>query len=590
MDAEAQRSGPTFLVVDDDPMVRRLVSRGLELLEPAAVFEVEDGLAAQDVLREQAVDVVVTDVLMPNMDGRELMKWASENCPEPAWIVLSGLDTFDAAVDALHLGAFDYLAKPPEVHRVRVAVRNALEQLELVREQKRLHAEVERSNARLAEKVNQLERLCGMLEEQAAVIRSDLERAEIIQRALLPQVAPRINGWCVETLYRSGSNVGGDFYDVVPLDNHHVGLVVADAAGHGVAAAMLSVLFKLRLKLKDGEDNLLMPNRVLRSLNRSLHEAVTAPGAFITAVYVLLNLRTGNVRIASAGHPPCVWASPKGESQLLERTGPALGLVADARYGESNIHMEVGDRLLLYTDGVLDGGPTAPTQDQLAGVLVADGERGDLLSSLYQAATRDMQGDQDDITMILLERGPGVSRFDDTPRPGDRGGGQPEPPQVRLLEGVEAKRAFISIAGTATWVRSQMFLDTATRLLARHGNLTIDLGACEYLDSTFLGTLHEIVMQRPDAVHLQQVPARIRGLFEELSMDAVLNHTSLTSDPLPAEMTPLKRDEVDADQQGARMLSAHETLASLSEENRALFRDVVESLRDDLEKNPQPPG
>lgn len=79
------------------------------------------------------------------------------------WIVLSGLETFDAAVDALQLGAFDYLAKPPEVPRVWVAVRNALDQMELVRERTRLHEELEDSNTQLAEKVDQLQDVCHIL-------------------------------------------------------------------------------------------------------------------------------------------------------------------------------------------------------------------------------------------------------------------------------------------------------------------------------------------------------------------------------------------------------------------------------------------
>ena len=470
-DPDSSRSArPTFLVVDDDPMVRKLVARGLATLEPEAVLEVEDGLAAQAVLREKRIDVVVTDVLMPNMDGRELMKWAQEHCPEPLWIVLSGLETFDAAVDALHLGAFDYLAKPPEVQRVTVAVRNALDQIELVRERKRLQAQVERSNTRLAEKVEQLEKLCRMLEEQASIIQADLDRAETIQHALLPQDPPDIDGWCVETLYRSGSSVGGDFYDIVVLDNHHVGLVVADAAGHGVAAAMLSVLFKLRLKLFDNDGNLLMPNRVLRSLNRRLHETASAPGTFITAAYVLLNRRTGHARIASAGHPPCIWTSPGGESQLLERTGPALGLVADARYKESEVRLDIGDRLLLYTDGVLEGGAESPTHEDLTKALLTETDRTELLGALYKAAVQGIGGERDDITMILMERNEGVSRFDDTPQPGERQDPQQSSAPVLLLQGVNNKKAFVSIAGTATWIRSQAFFDAATALLERHDN------------------------------------------------------------------------------------------------------------------------
>lgn len=266
---------------------------------------------------------------------------------------------------------------------------------------------------------------------------------------------------------------------------------------------------------------------------------------------------------------------------MLERTGPALGLEADARYEDTDIELAVGDRLLLYTDGVLEGGPTSPTQDDLARALLTEPERGDLLGALYEAATRGLTGDRDDITMILLERGEGVSRFDDLPRPAQKRE-VVAPPPAQLLQGREGKAAFLSIAGTATWVRSQVFFDAAMKLLKRAKSLTIDLGACEYLDSTFLGTLHEIVTSRPDVVRLQRVPVKIRALFEELSMAGVLNHTSLVNEPLPADMEPLRQSEVDVSEQGERMLKAHETLASLSEENSEQFRDVVESLRSDL--------
>ncbi len=584
-DSNTRSTKPTFLVVDDDPMVRKVVARGLAALDPAEVLEVEDGLAAQDVLRAKTVDVVVTDVLMPHMNGLELMKWAQEHCPGPLWIVLSGLETFDAAVDALQLGAFDYLGKPPEVQRVRVVVRNALDQIELVRERKRLYEQIERSNAQLAEKVEQLEQVCRMLEEQAAVIQSDLDRAEVIQHALLPQEPPEIDGWCLDTLYRSGSSVGGDLYDVILLDQQHMGLVIADAAGHGVAAAMLSVLLKLRLSLTDKAGMLQMPSQVLSNLNRRLYETVTAPGAFITAVYVLLNRHTGQARIASAGHPPCIWTTPAGQCQLLAHTGPALGLEADARYEEREVQLAAGDRLLLYTDGVLGSGAEPITCDDLTRTLCSGIDRAELPGTLYRAATQKVTGERDDITMILLERGEGVSHFDDTPSPEERPIPQPPNPQAQLLQAVRGEEAFISIAGTVTWVFSQAFLDAANTLLERHNKLTIDLAACEYMDSTCLGTLHEIVISRPDAVYLQRMPTSIRELFEELSMSAVLSHESPSSAPLPDLMEPLPQREIDVAQQGARMLSAHEMLASLSPENREKFQGVVDSLRADPDRN-----
>jgi hypothetical protein len=145
--------------------------------------------------------------------------------------------------------------------------------------------------------------------------------------------------------------------------------------------------------------------------------------------------------------------------------------------------------------------------------------------------------------------------------------------------------AYISFAGTATWTCSQAFLDAANALLENYEKLTIDLGACEYLDRTCLGTLHEIVNSRPDAVQLQRLPASIRTQFEELSMAIVLNHAGPETEPLPNDMEPLQRADVDAAGQGARMLSAHETLSSLSPDNREVFQGVVESLRADLDQN-----
>jgi len=573
---------PTFLVVDDDAMVRRIVARGLEALGPAEVLEVEDGLAAQDVLRQKPVDVVVTDVLMPNMSGLELMKWAQDHCPEPLWIVLSGLETFDAAVDALQLGAFDYLGKPPEVQRVRIAVRNALDQIELVRERRRLYEQIERSNAQLAEKVRQLEQLCGMLEEQAAVIQSDLDRAEVIQRALLPRKPPKIEGWCMETLYRTGSSVGGDLYDVILLDRQHVALVIADASGHGVAAAMLSVLFKLRLNFTDNTGRLFTPGEVLGNLNRSLLETLSSPGAFITAAYVQLNLETGRAKIASAGHPPCIRTTPTGESELLARTGPALGIEADAIYEEREFSLATGDRLLMYTDGVLGTGAESFTTDELLHTLCSGIDRAEVTGTLYRAATQNVSGERDDITMILLEHCKGPSRLDDTPAAGDHQAPRASTAQAQVLQGVMGQRAYVSIAGTVTWNISQSFLDTARTLLERSGSLTIDLGDCVYMDSTCLGTLHEVVMLRPEAVKLQRMPDSIRALFEELSMDAVLAHVDPESDPLPEVMEPLKEADVDPGKQGMRILSAHETLASLSPENQEKFQGVVNSLRNDL--------
>ena len=577
-----EKLGPIFLVVDDDPMVRKIVARGLGQLNPSEIVEVEDGLEAQAILREKEVDVVVTDVVMPNMDGLELIKWAQEHCPKPLWIILSGLETFDAAVEALQSGAFDYLAKPPEVPKVRVAVRNALEQIELERERKRLYAELELSNTQLAENVDQLQQVCRVLESQAAIIQADLDKAEIIQRALLPQEPPLISGWCMETLYRPGSSVGGDFYDAVMLDERHLGLVIADAAGHGVAAAMLSVLFKLRLKQLDSEGNVLMPNQVLARLNSRLYDMLSAPGAFITAAYVLLDLRSGKGWLASAGHTPCIMSAEGDSSRLLERTGPALGLEPEVSYKEHEFLLDIGDRVMLFTDGVLDGGPDSPNIEALSCAVSSNGSKAEALSQFYEDAVREVGSDRDDITLFLLERAEGESHFDDvalkrTPQPTGAPVKQPE-----LLQGFQDGHGFISISGSVTWLCGQALLDCSNALLAEYGELTLDLGRCEHMDSTCLGTLHEIVTSHPESVDLQGVSTNVRELFDELSMTSVLDHISVDTQRLPSDMQAINAASLSPEQQGARILNAHETLSSLSADNQEQFRAVVDSLRADL--------
>ncbi len=576
--------GPCVLVVDDDPVLRRVVSRGLEPLALGAVLEVEDGAQAQDVLRDRSVDVVITDVLMPNMDGRELMGWAKEHCPEPVWIILSGLDTFDAAIDALRLGAFDFLAKPLEVQRLRVVVRNALAHGNLLREKERLYGELEISNVRLQEKVGQLEDLCRILGDQAEVIHRDLKRAEVIQRALLPDGPPALPGYSVTTLYRPGRNVGGDFYDARRLDDRHVAFVIADAAGHGVAAAMLSVLFKHWLRMLDEETGEpLAPRAVLEDLNPRLLTDVSAQGLFVTAAYALLDTHTGRLRFASAGHPPAVCTRANGETRALERSGPALGLYADARYQETVLDLEKGDRVFFYTDGLLDADSAATTPDSLAPEIARrDLPNAEILRLLHtRAEQREDAGDRDDITLMLLEAGEGRSHFDvleaapaAPPRPVEAGS--------ELSCGESSDSAFIRFAGRVTWVRSQVLHDAALGYLESGGVLTLEFSDCEYLDSTLLGTIHEIVSRGAGAVRLQGVRPSVRQLFEELSMRIVLEHIHAAAAPLPAELRPLSQTHEDTERRQNRVLRAHEVLASLSDDNREQFRDVVESLREEL--------
>ncbi|SCK12239.1 Serine phosphatase RsbU, regulator of sigma subunit [Variovorax sp. HW608] len=553
---------PAALVVDDEPVTRLMVKRALENLGCTPVLEATDGIAAQKILREHPeVALVLTDIMMPRMDGLELLRWGREAVPDAMWIVLSGLETFDSAVTAIRLGAFDFLPKSPHSEEMGVAVRNALERRQLLAERERLHRALQR-------KVRQLE-------ETSEVLRRDLERAEVIQRALLPRSPPPMEGYCIQAVYRPGQHVGGDLYDVVRLGERHLAFYLADATGHGVTSAMLSVLFKQRLVLVDPATGLaLPPAEVLAAVNRSICEAHAAPGLFLTAVFGLLDTSDSSLTLASAGHPPVLHTRDGRETRLVRRTGPALGLTQDAHFGQERLQLLAGDRILLYTDGLLPSGSERELEllrQVLARPLASAQE---VMADLHREAPAG--ADRDDVTLLLIDAHAGASWFDngaETTAIHTHGALRPEDEVVFYGETDHA--AYLALRGRATWMHCDAFHEAALTVLDGGRPLVLDLSGCEYMDSTCLGTVHELVAR--SGVSLAGVGPGVRGLFEELSMQQVL---AAIREDLPAapELHALGAGSDQAATQ-KRILQAHEALSSLSERNREEFKDVVDSLR-----------
>jgi serine phosphatase RsbU (regulator of sigma subunit)/anti-anti-sigma regulatory factor len=553
------------LVVDDEPVTRLLVKRALEGFGCAPVLEAADGVAAQEVLRQHPeVALVLTDIMMPRMDGLELLRWGREAVPAATWIVLSGLETFDSAVAAIRLGAFDFLPKSPRKEEMEVSVRNALERRHLVAERERLHAELQR-------KVRELE-------ETSELLRRDLERAEVIQRALLPRSPPPLEGYCIQAVYRPGQHVGGDLYDVIRLDDRRLAFYLADATGHGVTSAMLSVLFKQRLVLVDPATGLaLPPATVLEAVNRSLCHAHAAPGLFLTAVLGLLDTADASLTLASAGHPPVLHVLENGETRLIRRTGPALGLAPDAHFRQERLQVAAGDRIFLYTDGLLPSGSERDLerlQQVLAQPLSSAQE---VMAQLDGAAAA--AADRDDVTILLIDAHAGISWFDNgaaAPAAAASNAARAAEPGV-VFYGETQDADYLALRGRATWMHSDAFHETAQAVLDKRHGLVLDLSGCEYLDSTFLGTVHELVA-RGDVV-LSGVTPAVRASFEELSMEQVLSR--IREDvPAPPELYALGA-ETDSAAVHKRILHAHEALSGLSEHNREEFQGVVESLRGD---------
>ncbi|MEZ5551561.1 MAG: SpoIIE family protein phosphatase [Pseudomonadales bacterium] len=471
---------------------------------------------------------------------------------------------------------------PAQAETLKALSRQVIAQLELQRTVRRL----ENRNRQLKKSRGELTALVRMLEGQASVIERDLHRAEIIQRSLLPHEIPSLANFNVHSLYRPGHTIGGDLYDVMTIGDRYLALVIADASGHGVSAAMLSVLFKHHLHLKDettGEPH--RPAAALAQINASLLANQPAPGVFVTAACCLLDTVERKLIVASAGHPPLLCVRSDGTLEEIEHTGPALGLEADASYEERELLLQEGDKLLLYTDGLFDICEATPTVRYIADSL--DQFVGDphvLEKMLLEVTHRKARHDCDDVTLVLLSASSGASIFNDSAVDLNLLSA-PAGAEPGISYAETADTTIVMLEGRLTWFYGQILFDTAMAVVESKRNLVIDLARCEYLDSTMLGTLHEIIQQASAAdgsVLLQNVGANLREDFEELSMKIVLANISEDAVEIPEKRVALDLKSSTLDHQQLRLLRAHEVLAELSDDNREQFGALVETLRGEM--------
>lgn len=193
---------------------------------------------------------------------------------------------------------------------------------------------------------------------QIGKLDEELRMAAQLQREFLPRELPEIGDASFHVLYRPAGYVSGDIYDVVRLDEHHIGFFVADAVGHGVPAALMTVYIKRSLRAKridanaPGGYSLLTPGEALAWLNADMIGTQNGKVRFATACYGILDTRDNWLTIARAGHPfPMLLRDGEEEVTTLEPEGGLLGVFEDEKYEQETIQLKPGDRLLLYSDG-----------------------------------------------------------------------------------------------------------------------------------------------------------------------------------------------------------------------------------------------
>ncbi|WP_188113525.1 PP2C family protein-serine/threonine phosphatase [Nocardioides humilatus] len=225
-----------------------------------------------------------------------------------------------------------------------------------------------------------------------------------LQRALLPQVNPSIPELEIASRYVAGTQdieIGGDWYSVIELGEHHFGFVVGDVSGHGIdaVATMARARFTLRAYLLDGN----APHEALAKASRQFD--VAEDGHIVTAVVGLGDRSTGEVTFANAGHPLPLVLAPEGSVYVPMPVGPPLG-VGTTDYEPATFTVPVGATLLAYTDGLVE----RRTEDIELGMQrlldAADHHADEQVTELLSSLLEDMRSNEapDDIALLALHR------------------------------------------------------------------------------------------------------------------------------------------------------------------------------------------
>ena len=320
-----------ILVVDDEPdleplMLQRM-RRDIRSGRYKFVFA-QNGVEALEKLRqENDIDMVLSDINMPQMDGLTLLEQIPKVDPNIRSVIISAYGDMKNIRRAMNRGAFDFVTKPVDFEDLKVTIDRTL-----------------RNMAEWREALQSRDRLVAL--------QNELDVARGMQQSILPTRFPKDPSYAVYGKMQPARNVGGDFFDVMYLNDGRVGLAVADVSDKGVPAALF--MMSSRTLLKGAAIGVGLPGEVLREVNDLLIED-NEGGMFVTLLYAVYDPSSRELTYANGGHNSPLVVHPDGTSALFPLTdGIALGIAPDFSYKQNTVTLSPGDSVIFYTDGVTE--------------------------------------------------------------------------------------------------------------------------------------------------------------------------------------------------------------------------------------------
>jgi len=300
------------------------------------LFVEKSSKVIHEVMQNIEPDLILMDVSMTSqMEGslcKEIKKYGAAIGKFIPIILLFSLNDFDNRLAGLDSGADDFLIKPPAPKELLARVRNLLR----VRD---LHDNLRETNDRL-------KRAQKIIEREIYIVGQ-------IQQSFLPRAFPSHPNLKLAARYQPSTQAGGDYYDVLSIDENRWGFVIADIAGHGVSAAVVMAL--TQMAVKEFSSSINSPQEALKTFNEKLNRHLSSDH-FVTMFYSILDLRNMELTYASAGHLPMMhYSSQEHQVKMLDvEPGFPLRTFNSEKYEEKKVTLRPGDKILLFTDGVTD--------------------------------------------------------------------------------------------------------------------------------------------------------------------------------------------------------------------------------------------
>ncbi|MBP5377027.1 MAG: SpoIIE family protein phosphatase [Bacteroidaceae bacterium] len=382
-----------ILSVDDEVDLELLLTQFFRRKIRKGEYEflfAHNGLEAlQMLLKHPDIDIILSDINMPEMDGLTLLAKINEmRNPAQKCIMVSAYGDMDNIRRAMNNGAFDFATKPIDLEDLERSIENAIQQIEFVKAAQKDKKELRD-------------------------IQSDLSVAREIQLAILPRnfdlKMPNAETIDIHASMNAAKDVGGDFYDFFRIDDERFGFTIADVSGKGVPAAIFMAVSRTLIKATglrglSAHESLEIVNNVLCG------ESVDS--MFVTVLYGIFNIKTGEINYSNAGHNAPYILHQDGSVEMVESfVNIVLGAFEDIKFKSNSMVLAEGDTLVMYTDGVTEAEDVDKNlfgDSRLESVLgeLKGADSGTIVDTINKKV-KEFAGDapqSDDVTVLVIRR------------------------------------------------------------------------------------------------------------------------------------------------------------------------------------------